>query len=137
VLGIVLGLLLALVVLSTAWNQMRADLGVGEFLIALPVVGVVYAAFFVLLQAHLPRPDDTPWGTLVPGGLLVGISLAAMQALVLGYVARRIASSSELYGGIGTAIALLFWLYLIGRLLVLGPVLDAVLWKRRRSEPQS
>jgi membrane protein len=130
-LAVVLGLLLAIIVVSAVWNQMRTELGVGEFLLALPVVGVGYAALIVLLHAQLPRADGVPSRALVPGALLVGLSLSAMQAFVVGYLARRIASGSELYGGIGTAIALLFWLYLIGRLLVLGPILDAVLWRRR------
>jgi uncharacterized BrkB/YihY/UPF0761 family membrane protein len=57
--------------------------------------------------------------------------IASLQAFLLGYVARKLSSSSELYGGVGTAFVVLFWLYLLGRVLVLGPVLDGVLWRRR------
>jgi membrane protein len=131
VLGIVLGLLLVLIAVSSVWNNVRGELGVAEFLLALPVVGVLYAIVIVLLHGQLPRPDDASWRDLIPGALLIGISVAAMQAIVLGYVARKLSSSNELYGGIGTAIALLFWLYLLGRLLVLGPLLDVVLWRRK------
>lgn len=131
--GILLGIVTALVVLSQEWNQIRDRLGVLEFLVALPVVGVIYGALFVVLLAQLPRPADATWSRLVPGGLFVGVVIASLQAFVLGYIARKLSHSSELYGGVGTGIVVLFWLYLIGRVLVLGPILDGVLWRRRTS----
>jgi membrane protein len=129
--GIVLGLVVALVVLSQEWNQLKDRLGALEFLLALPVVGLVYAVLIGVMHAQLPRPADATWHRLVPGALLVGLSIAALQAFVLGYIARKLSSSSELYGGVGTAIVVLFWLYLLGRVLVVGAVLDGVLWRRR------
>jgi uncharacterized BrkB/YihY/UPF0761 family membrane protein len=131
VVGIILGLLMVLVVLGNAWNSLRGKLGVLEFLVALPVVGLAYAAVVVLLHDRLPRPDGTHWGRLVPGAVFIGIAIASLQAFVLGYIAHKLSSSSALYGGLGTAIVLLFWLYLIGRVFVLGPILDAVLWRRK------
>jgi membrane protein len=131
VVGIVLVIVLALILVSHEWNQIRGKLGVLEFLIALPVVGAIYGALIVELHAQLPRPDDARWTRLVPGAALVGLSIASLQAFLLGYVARKLSSSSELYGGVGTAFVVLFWLYLLGRVLVLGPVLDGVLWRRR------
>jgi membrane protein len=136
-LGIVLGLVLALILVSRQWNQIQDRLGVLEFLIALPVVGMIYAAFVVAMHAQLPRPADAAWGRLLPGAAFVGLAIAALQALVLGYIAKKLSSSSELYGGVGTAIVVLFWLYLIGRVLVIGAVLDGVLWRRDSSHAGS
>ena len=135
--AIVVGLILAFILMSEEWNRMRTRLGPGEFLIALPVVAIVYGAVIVVLHAQLPRRDDTSWTVLVPGALFVGFGIAAMQALILGYLARKLSSSSALYGGIGTAIAVLFWLYLLGRLLVLAPTIDTVLWRRRHPEEEA
>jgi membrane protein len=55
------------------------------------------------------------------------------------YLARRVASASELYGSLGVAAAILVWLYLIGRLVVAAAMLNATrppcsrcrLWERR------
>ena len=91
--------------LSSAWNSMRTDLGTIEFLVVLPIVGAVYAVVITVLHLQFPRPDGVDWRGLLPGALLVGIGVAAMQALVLGYIAHKLSSSNELYGGIGTAIA--------------------------------
>lgn len=129
--AILLGIVTALVVLSQEWNQIRDRLGVAEFLVALPVVGAIYGALFVVLLAQLPRPAAATWPRLVPGALFVGVVIASLQAFLLGYIANKLAHSSELYGGVGTGIVVLFWLYLIGRVLVLGPILAGVLWRRR------
>ncbi len=42
--GVVLGLIVALVLVSREWNEMRGQLGALEFLLALPVVGAIYGA---------------------------------------------------------------------------------------------
>ena len=131
---ILLGLLGVLLMLSSAWNTMRTDLGTIEFLVVLPIVGAVYAVVITVLHLQFPRPDGVDWRGLLPGALLVGTGVAAMQALVLGYIAHKLSSSNELYGGIGTAIALLLWFYLLGRALVLGPLLDAVLVRRSAAD---
>jgi len=130
--GIVLVLLIALVGLSSAWTRLRAGTNPLEFAVFYVVFALAYATVIVLLHVHLPRPDETHWSTLIPGGLLIGVALATMQVVVLAFLARKVAASSQLYGGIGTAIAILFWLYIQGRLLVLGPLLDVVLWRRRQ-----
>jgi uncharacterized BrkB/YihY/UPF0761 family membrane protein len=132
--AIVIGIVLAFVLMSVEWNRLRARLGAAEFLVALPVVAMIYAAIVVVMHAQLPRRDDASWAALVPGAMFVGLGIAAMQALILGYLAHKLSTSSELYGGIGTAIAALFWLYLLGRLLALAPTIDTVLWRRRHAE---
>lgn len=134
--AIVIGLVLVFLLMSVEWNRLRARLGPGEFLIALPVVAMIYGAVVVALHAQLPRRDDTSWTVLVPGAMFVGAGIAAMQALILGYLAHKLSSSSALYGGIGTAIAALFWLYLLGRLLVVAPTIDSVLWWRRHPDAE-
>jgi membrane protein len=48
------------------------------------------------------------------------------------YLPSRIARASQLYGTLGIAAALLVWLALIARLVVLGQVLNAVLAEPRQ-----
>jgi hypothetical protein len=44
----------------------------------------------------------------------------------------RIDRASTVYGPLGAAIGLLLWLYLLGRLIVAAPVLNATILARRR-----
>jgi len=48
----------------------------------------------------------------------VGVGIAALHFFVVVYVARHLASATRLYGTLGSAAALLSFLYLIGRLVV-------------------
>ena len=51
----------------------------------------------------------------------------------------EVESKSDTYGAIGTAVALLLWAYLLGRLVVGSAALNASLWRRQesRSVPSS
>jgi uncharacterized BrkB/YihY/UPF0761 family membrane protein len=46
----------------------------------------------------------------------------------------KLERSSALYGGLGTAATFLFILYVVGRLVIASPMLNAELWRRRSGE---
>jgi uncharacterized BrkB/YihY/UPF0761 family membrane protein len=46
------------------------------------------------------------------------------------YLNHKIQSASAAYGALGVAASALLWLYLLGRLMVAAPVLNATLWER-------
>jgi uncharacterized BrkB/YihY/UPF0761 family membrane protein len=123
-----LGLLLAgFAVLLVATAIRHSSEGPG--LIALALAGVGYVAIsFVVLRA-LPRPD-VPWTALVPGALALGLGLEAIHFIVVYFISYKVSSSSETYGALGAATALLLSLYLIGRVFVAAVMLNAALWER-------
>jgi membrane protein len=53
------------------------------------------------------------------------------QLLSVYYLAHRVQRASELYGSLGTAAAILAWLYVVARLMVASAMLNAALWERR------
>ena len=75
---------------------------------------------------------DAPWTALIPGALLVAFCAEALRVLTVYYVARKVGSSSAIYGGLGAAAALLTWFYLVARAMVGSLVLNATLWGRRQ-----
>ena len=121
--------LLALSVNAAAVAARKEDPGLGLSLTLLAAV-----AFFALWMAasYLLPHGDVGWRRLVPGALLVAVGAQAMHLVVVYYLARKLERSSELYGSLGTASALLLGLYMVGRLLVAAPMLNATLDKRRR-----
>lgn len=78
----------------------------------------------------MPRRTDN-WLDLVPGAALGAIGVAALQAVIAIYLPARIASSSALYGGIGVALGLLFYMFLISYLLV-GTAFFNSVWADRK-----
>ena len=73
----------------------------------------------------------------MPGALLVGIGTQGLYLFTVLYLNHRIESATEAYGALGIAASCLAWLYLVGRLVVAAPVLNATLWERygAREEP--
>jgi len=75
-----------------------------------------------------------PWTALLPGAAFMTAGFVLLRLFTTIYLVGRIESSSELYGGLGAAAAILLWLYFIGRLLVGAAVLNAALWERKTSK---
>ena len=121
--------ILAAAINTGAMAARRADDGLGLGITLLAVV-----AYFVLWMAvsYVLPHGDAGWRRLVPGALLVAAGAQAMHLVTVLYLGRKLERSSELYGSLGTASALLLGLYILGRLVVAAPMLNATLDQRRR-----
>jgi membrane protein len=103
--------------LATGWDWARWPVGM--------VVLVAWAAAVL----HVAPNHRTPWRWDVPGatlaaGLWVGTSIAFRAFLDLA------GEGNQVFGALGGALTLLFWLYLLGIGIVLGGELNAVLTAR-------
>jgi uncharacterized BrkB/YihY/UPF0761 family membrane protein len=108
----------------SAWA--REQLGPAGTLIM--VIGAA-AGFFALCMAACELLPHRPvsWKELVPGAALMAAGLQLMHVVTVVWLAHKIQTASATYGALGTAFALLVWLYLISRLVVAGAVLNATL----------
>jgi len=109
------------------------DIGVVGLIPAL-FEGVVVVALWVFVQNHLPRQPGVTWKDQIPGAILVGLGVEVLQLVTVIWFTRYIESKSETYGAIGAALAILLWAYLLGRIIVSGAMLNAVLWEQTRAE---
>ena len=91
----------------------------------------LYIAFWLAVSWFLPRPKETGWWALVPGAVLFGAGTQGLYLFNVLYLNRKITEASQAYGMLGVAASALLWLYLLGRLIVAAPVLNATLWSRR------
>jgi uncharacterized BrkB/YihY/UPF0761 family membrane protein len=103
--------------------------------------GIVYVWLSYATLWVLPRPPVS-WTALLPGALVIGFGVAAIHLITVYFVSYKISTSSETYGALGAAAAILLSLYLLGRLFVAGVMLNSTLWEQGRqaqhvSEPQS
>jgi uncharacterized BrkB/YihY/UPF0761 family membrane protein len=95
------------------------------------VLGAAYfGAVWVFVSRHLPRAEGAGFVALLPGALLMGAGTQGLYLFNVLYLNQRIESASEAYGVLGVGASLLLWLYLLGRLMVAAPVLNATLWER-------
>jgi uncharacterized BrkB/YihY/UPF0761 family membrane protein len=102
--------------------------GVGILATALSIVP--FAALWVLISSYLPHRDAS-WQALVPGALLFGVGIEALNVFTAYVLTPWALNKQGTYGALGLAAALLLSLFLISRLVVAAAVLNATLWERR------
>jgi uncharacterized BrkB/YihY/UPF0761 family membrane protein len=106
-----------------------------------PLGAVVAASYYfgvwLVVSRLLPRPPDTPVRALIPGAVLVAVGTQGLYLFNVLYLNQKIESATEAYGALGIAASLLLWLYLLGRLMVAAPVLNATLWQRSQGDGTS
>jgi len=84
--------------------------------------------------AHAPAPASA----LVPGALLMAVGADVLQLLTTYWIGHLVARKTSTYGAVGIALAVLLWVYVLGRIVVGSAGLNAALWYRRerpRSAP--
>jgi membrane protein len=118
---------------ALAW--LREALGLGALL---GTVGLLALHTGIALQILwlLPRRTDR-WQDLLPGALVAAVGTELMHVAVAFYFAPKLERSSELYGALGSATALLVWLYVFARLFTSATFLNATVWERRRERAES
>ena len=98
--------------------------------VAMGLGATIYFGLWLLASRSLPRRDGVSWWSLAPGAILVGVGTQLLYLFNVLYLNHKIASASQAYGALGVAASALLWLYLLGRLMVAAPVLNATLWSR-------
>jgi len=67
------------------------------------IIGLIY---------HMGSPMQQSWKRVIPGAI-VSTAMWFVSTLVFGWYVTRYANYSQVYGSLGAAVALLFWLYII------------------------
>lgn len=105
--------------------------GTWQWMKYLLLLGMVF--LFILLLYRFAAPLDKPRPPVVPGALAAALTLAAASvifSLLMGNSARY----SLIYGSLASVILLLVWLYLCGNVLILGNVVNYVIFTHRKEK---
>jgi uncharacterized BrkB/YihY/UPF0761 family membrane protein len=121
-LGVVGFAAIALVGGAALGGLREASFAVG--LLVTVLFAAVVGAFWLLCSWHLPHAAPH-WSALLPGAVVVAVGTEVLHLVTVYWVAQLISSKSQTYGTIGTALALLVWAYVAGRLIVSAAVLNA------------
>jgi membrane protein len=104
---------------------------VTRLVLSILLVGVLWLGTPYILLAR-----RVPWRRLMPTACITGIGMTALALSTAVWMPRTVAASSQQFGVIGVAFALLSWLVAAGVVLVLsaagGVVIDERLRARRR-----
>jgi uncharacterized BrkB/YihY/UPF0761 family membrane protein len=133
---IMLGAIILAFVLGGLATRARADAGTVLGLGASSVLAAIAAALWFGASWLLPHPDKIRWTALLPGSILVGIGFAALQAVTANWIGPKLQHQTALYGSLAVAFVVLGWLYVVGRLMVAAPLLNAAIQDHGRSWPR-
>jgi membrane protein len=88
---------------------------------------------WILVSWYLPN-RATRWEDVVPGAALFGVGVLVLHFVTVYWIAHEVESKTDTYGAIGSALAILLWAYLLGRLMAAGAVLNMALWEQRHQD---
>lgn len=113
---------------AAGWVRTHAADPLG--LLATLAIAVGFGAIWVWVSMYLPS-REVPWTAFVPGAILLGLGIEALNLFATYFLEERLASASDLYGVLGLATTALFYLFLVGRGVVWAAELNAVVWEVR------
>jgi membrane protein len=89
------------------------------------IIALVTTIAVIALIYHHGLPRTQPWHRVVPGSVLATVLWFA-STTIFGWYLRHYADYGVIYGSVGTAIALLIWLYLVSLVILIGAEFNAV-----------
>ena len=127
-----IGLTLAASALGVAVNYLRNASGVAGAVLALLVITALSFALWWWVSWKLPHAPVPP-RALIPGALLMAAWVDVLQLLTTYWIGHLVARKTNTYGAVGIALAVLLWVYILGRIVVGSAGLNAALWHRRQN----
>lgn len=97
-------------------------------------VVVVPFAIWLMASRYLPH-EDVGWMGLLPGAALVAVGLEGLHLFTVYFLGPKLANATELYGVLGVVSTTLFWLYIVGRLVVGAATINASVYEQSTRTP--
>lgn len=120
----------AVIYLSAIVRTLGVIAGLAGSLTTLASMSVAYLG----LGWILPR-RSREWFWLIPGAAAGAAGSVGLQAFATFYLPDKLAGASATYGALGITATVLAYLFLLGLLLTLAPVVNAVVFERYQHDP--
>jgi len=127
---ILIGVTLAASALGVAINDVRNSSGAPGAIIAIVVIAALSFALWWRVSWRLPHPP-VPARALIPGALLMAAGADVLHLLTTYWIGHLVARKTSTYGSVGIALAVLLWVYILGRIIVASAGLNAALYRRQ------
>jgi membrane protein len=117
------------------WLAFQAGHDIAPYILLLWTMGrwliaSATSVLVILLIYHWGVPRIAPWHLSLPGALLAtGMWFPA--TVLFGWYLHRFSTYSIMYGSLGTAMALLVWLYIIAVIILVGAEFNALIFPKR------
>lgn len=111
------------VISLTWWFRDRTTLG---WLLVLAVTVVPLAGLWLWISLKLPH-GTASWKALLPGAFLVAVGFQVTHGLIVYFLGPKLEKSMSLYGTLGVMATILFFMWVVGRIVVTAPILNSSL----------
>jgi uncharacterized BrkB/YihY/UPF0761 family membrane protein len=129
---VLIGLTVLASALGVAVNDVRSASGAAGAVITVLVVTALSFAGWWWVSWKLPHAP-APATALIPGALLMAVGANVLQLLTTYWIGNLVARKTSTYGAVGIALAVLLWVYILGRIMVGSAGLNSALWHRRQA----
>jgi uncharacterized BrkB/YihY/UPF0761 family membrane protein len=133
--GAVAGLVCSIGVIAILIGRIREAFGLGLASASFVPALLIYAIAWLGVLMLLPRATEDP-GVLLPGCVLVALTLTVMHAVSELYLPDRLDHASRLYGAFGATVVTLGWFFILGRAVIIAMELNAAIYDRYGSVAQ-
>ena len=116
--------------LDVAVNDVRNASGVAGAVLTFLLITALSFAGWWWASWKLPHAP-TSARALTPGALLMAVGADVLHLLTTYWIGHLVARKTSTYGAVGIALAVLLWVYILGRIMVGSAGLNAALWYRR------
>jgi uncharacterized BrkB/YihY/UPF0761 family membrane protein len=133
--GAVAGLVCTIGVIAILIGRVRESFGLGLASASFVPALLIYAIAWLGVSMFLPRATED-LGALLPGCVLVALTLTVMHAVSELYLPDRLDHASQLYGAFGATVVTLGWFFILGRAVIIAMELNAAIYDRYGSISQ-
>jgi uncharacterized BrkB/YihY/UPF0761 family membrane protein len=123
--------LVFIAVISLTW-WIRDETELEQLLTAAAMV-LPLAGLWLWVSMLLPH-GQANWKSLIPGALFTAIAFQVLHGTMVHFLADKLEKSTSLYGALGIVTTLLFFMYLVGRIVVTAPILNSALHEELHGE---
>jgi membrane protein len=127
----VIAIAFAMSVLGVVANYVRNRSGFAGAVVAVLILAAASFCLWWWVSWKLPHADASATA-LVPGAVFIAIGIIVLHLLTTYWIGHLVARKSHTYGAVGIALAVLFWVYILGRIIVGSAGLNATLWLRHQ-----
>ena len=127
-----IGCAVAVSAFGVAVNDLRSSSGITGAVFAVLVITAFSFAVWWWVSWKLPHAP-APARAFAPGALLMAIGADVLHLLTTYWIGHLVARKTNTYGAVGIALAVLLWVYILGRIMVASAGLNAALWYRREN----
>jgi uncharacterized BrkB/YihY/UPF0761 family membrane protein len=126
------GMCLVIATVSLTW-WLRDESSASQALVFAAMI-VLLAALWLWVSMRLPH-GDASWKALIPGAIFAAVAFQVVHGMVVYLFGPKLEKSTSLYGALGVTATILFFMWVVGWIVITAPILNRSLYDELEQRP--